>query len=89
MSGTFTISGLSAILQKVGLPNGGTGTLMASASGYLAAERTNLLISANSQISTPSVQFRAGLVNSDTVVNINDITAVVSNFGKTSPLTWE
>ena len=39
-------------------------------------------------VNVPTVQLGAGLVNGDNVDNINDITAVVSNFGKTSPQPW-
>jgi len=31
----------------------------------------------------PAVQLRCGLVNNDSFVNINDITATVASFGKT------
>ena len=61
----------------------GTVTLTASADGYLSAERTNVVV-AGSPVTVPSVQLSCGLVNSDTVNNINDVTATTAAFG-TSP----
>ena len=67
----------------------GTFTLTASAPGYLSAVRSDVEVTAGNLVTFPLVQLLAGLVNNDAVVNINGITAVVSNFGKTSPQPWE
>jgi hypothetical protein len=66
------------------LPNvpAGTFTLTASAPGYVSRQRTNVMVGA-SPVTVPAVQLRCGLVNNDSFVNINDITATVASFGKT------
>jgi hypothetical protein len=71
--GTFQFS--SAVAETV--------TFTASAPGYLSAQRADVQVG-SSAVALPSVQLRAGLVNSDTAVNIQDISAVVASFG-TSP----
>jgi hypothetical protein len=62
----------------------GTVTLTASAPGYLAAERLNVVVG-STPVVVPDVQLRAGLVNNDAVVNINDISATVAAFGSAPP----
>lgn len=85
-SGSTTIRGSARqdgafAIPKVPL---GTYTATASAQGYLSAQRTNVVVGAGTT-ALPAVQLRAGLVNTDTAVNINDISATVAAFGANTP----
>ena len=71
--GTFSIPKVPA----------GTYTATASAQGYLSAQRTGVVVGAGTT-ALQAVELRTGLVNTDTAVNINDISATVASFGVTS-----
>ncbi|MFQ5879413.1 MAG: carboxypeptidase regulatory-like domain-containing protein [Dehalococcoidia bacterium] len=58
----------------------GTYTLSASAPGYLSAQVTGVLV-ADGEIAVPATELRAGDVDGNDFVNINDITAIVASFG--------
>jgi hypothetical protein len=65
----------------------GTYTLRAVYPGYLTAEKVGVVIPNNSLTMTiPTVNLRGGDVNGDNVVNILDIGAIISKFGKTGVL---
>ena len=61
----------------------GTYTLTASADGYLSAEHSGVGVELGKALTLPDVELRAGLVNSDNVVGIADITAIMDSLGLT------
>ncbi|MBI4312136.1 MAG: hypothetical protein HY681_10195 [Chloroflexi bacterium] len=62
---------------------GGAYTAVASAPGYLSAQRSFALT--GTDVTLPGVQLAAGDVNNSGAVNINDITAIVASFGASPP----
>jgi hypothetical protein len=57
-----------------------TYTLTASALGFVSAQRTGVVVAA-ANITVPARQLPAGRVNSDAVININDISAAAASNG--------
>jgi cytochrome c peroxidase len=59
-----------------------TYTLTASATGFLPAERTGVVV-AGAGVAVPAVELAAGLVDSNTVISIHDISALAASIGAT------
>lgn len=79
--GNTTVSvAADGTFQFVEIPIGGTFTLTASAPGYVSRERRNVVVGLI-DVAVPPTGLRAGLVNSDAVVNVDDISATVAAFG--------
>jgi hypothetical protein len=85
-TGTWPYSVKTGINGNFILPNLPTGTykLRAIYSGYLAAEKGGFVIPNNSlEINAGTVTLIGGDVNADNAINILDIGAIISKFGKT------
>jgi hypothetical protein len=84
-SGSTTVRGSVRQDGAFSIPKvpAGTYTATASAQGYLSAQRTGVVVGAGTT-ALQAVDLRTGLVNADTAVNINDISATVASFGVTS-----
>ena len=65
----------------------GTCTVNASAALYLSAELADVVVG-SVDVTVPPNELLAGDLNLDGSVNIHDITAVVSNFSKSSSQPW-
>lgn len=63
----------------------GTFTLTATAPGYMSGERLGVVVVGTSPVTLPVVVLGCGLVNNDSAVNIQDISATVAAFGTSPP----
>jgi len=73
-TGNFTIAKLRT----------GTYIFRAIYSGYLASEKTGVIVAGNSQtVSVGTTTLRGGDVNGDNAINILDVGVIISKFGKT------
>jgi len=70
--GTFDLSGLVS----------GTYSVTVQAPGFMPAQRSSVSI-AGASVTVPTFELRSGLVDSDGVVSIRDISAIAASFGVT------
>ena len=95
---TLTGSGVSSLATRTRIAGAlgnwnfaevatGVYTLSACASGYLCAELVSLEVG-STDVVVPEIQLKAGDIDGNGFVIINDITGTIANFGLDSPQPW-